>query len=121
MGCGASQQRDDPAARQDAKQPPTPAAKVKPEAARISPRDAYAPDPSHDLEDNDEHPVVTVAVMSELRTRSRDMQQQQGSTVQRWIESITEPTENDATDVYDPARRHALSMESLHNRLNSEA
>jgi hypothetical protein len=41
--------------------------------------------------------------------------------VQRWIESITEPADADAADVYDPSRRHMLSMESLQNRLNNEA
>jgi hypothetical protein len=111
MGCGASQEQQQEHRSDDREN-------GRAEAAPKSPREAYAADPDP-LEDNDEHPVVTVAVMADLRARSRDLHT--GGTVQRWIESITEPADADAADVYDPSRRHMLSMESLQNRLNNEA
>jgi hypothetical protein len=113
MGCGASQEQQQQERRSDDRENGRNA-----EASPKSPRDTYAADPDP-LEDNDEHPVVTVAVMADLRTRSRDLHT--GGTVQRWIESITEPADADAPDVFDPSRRHMLSMESLQNRLNNEA
>ena len=112
MGCGASQEQQQQERHSDDRE------NGRAEPAQKSPRETYAAEPEP-LEDNDDHPVVTVAVMADLRARSRDLHT--GGTVQRWIEYITEPAESDAPDVYDPSRRHVLSMESLQNRLNNEA
>ena len=127
MGCGASAQQDqnDRSDRRDhgksSNQQNGKHADVAAAAGRKPPPDPYAAEPEEveTAEDGDDHPAVTVAVLAELRTRSRDMHT--GGTVPKWIEGITEPNENDAPDVYDPARRHVLAMESLHNRLNAEA
>lgn len=57
--------------------------------------------------------VLTVTLLSDLRTRQS---KEHGTSVSRWIESIVEPgAENPET--YDPLKRHALSMDSLHTKL----
>ncbi len=114
MGCAASTNRKSD--EQTERRENTNAKGAKPSKHADYVEDS-SPPPEH-LEDNDEHPTITVSVMTELRNRGRD--QPSGGTVQRWIESIAEPTEADAPDVYDPARRHALSMDSLNMRLNQE-
>lgn len=56
---------------------------------------------------------LSQSMLVDLRTRSA---KESGSSVQRWVDAIATPGENDSVEVYDPIRRHFLSMESLHHK-----
>ena len=61
---------------------------------------------------------LSQSMLVDLRSKSA---KEGGSSVQRWVDSITSPSEVDAPDVYDPLRRHFLSMDSLNAKSGEDA
>ena len=56
---------------------------------------------------------LSQGMLVDLRTKAA---KEGGSSVQRWVDSIAEPEEKDSVDVFDPLRRHFISMDSLHQK-----
>lgn len=61
-------------------------------------------------------PVLSLAVLNDLRQRTV---RESANPVTRWVENIVEPSEGDNSDLYDPLRRHKLSMESVAQRMRA--
>jgi hypothetical protein len=60
--------------------------------------------------------VLTQTLLADLRTKTKEP----ASIVSRWVENIVPPTVADNLDLYDPLRRHRLSMESVAARQSRE-
>jgi hypothetical protein len=56
--------------------------------------------------------ILSQALLNDLKQKST----KESNSVTRWVESIVEPSDTDNADLYDPRRRHLLSMESIANR-----
>lgn len=54
--------------------------------------------------------MLNQSMLVDLRQKNT---KEQGSSVQRWVDSVAAPSETDNNDVYDPIRRHFLALESL--------
>lgn len=56
--------------------------------------------------------ALSTALLDDLRQRQR-VETASMNPVKNWIESIASPSDQDNPDLYDPLRRHRLSMESV--------
>ena len=56
--------------------------------------------------------VLSQALLNDLKVKMS----KESNSVARWVESIVEPSDTDNADLYDPRRRHMLSMESIASR-----
>jgi hypothetical protein len=56
--------------------------------------------------------TLSTGLLDDLRQKQR-METASLNPVKRWIESIAAPTDQDNPDLFDPVRRHRLSMESV--------
>lgn len=59
--------------------------------------------------------VLSQPLLDDLRAKMRH-EALSTAPVTKWIECITEPSADDNADLYDPVRRHRLSMESVLSR-----
>lgn len=102
MGCAASASApESPVSKGEEKRRLT-NGKVDPRSPAY--RKVAAPAPSVDTS------VLSVALLNDLRQKSSGGG---APPLQAWIQNITEPSDGDNADLFDPLRRHQLSMESV--------
>lgn len=129
MGCGASKTAESSRERSEQsrdKAPPKGKSKSPaPARQREDSTDKYRHEKEGEKEAEDkgtpgapkeEGTTLTVNMIADLRTKAS---KEAGSSVMRWIDCIVEPQDSDNPDLFDPMRRHVLSMESVNVKLQT--